>query len=139
MVSKGKSFKRENLSIGLAIVSLALYIVVDYYKPDFVVIGHEISSLLTKNTAFYLFAFPLKISIGAVSLFIAGEKFPQIRTYIFSYLFAILLYVISIRLFYVKAFTECLYYLVNVPILEFHFLIALTLRNRIQRDKEEAV
>ena len=135
MVSKGKSFKRENLSIGLAIISLALYIVVDYYKADFVAIGLEISSLFTKNTAFYLFAFPLKISIGAISLFIAGEKFPQIRAYVLSYLLAILLYIISIRLFYVKAFAECLYYLVNVPILEFHFLIALTLRNRVEREK----
>jgi hypothetical protein len=93
------------------------------------------SSLLTKNTAFYLFAFPLKISIGAVSLFIAGEKFPQIRTYVLSYILAIFLYVICIRFFYVKAFAECLYYLVNVPILEFHFLIALTLRNRVEREK----
>lgn len=134
MVSKSKSFKRENLSIALAIASLALYILVDFHKKDFIAICSNLPWKLTDNVAFYAFAFPIKISIGALSLKIAGEKNTQIRTYLFTYLGAILLYIISIRLFYVKAFTECLYYIVNVPILEFHFLIALTLKNKINRE-----
>ena len=131
MVSESKSKKRETISIFLALISLALYILVDYFKTDFVALSAHYPFKVSKNIAFYIFAFPLKITIGAISLKIAGEKFTQIKNYVFSYLICIFLYIFSIRIFYVKAFTECLYYLVNVPILEFHFLIALTLKNRL--------
>jgi len=131
MVSESKSKKRETISIFLALISLALYILVDYFKSDFVALSAHYPFKVSSNIAFYIFAFPLKISIGALSLKIAGEKSPQIRSYLFSYFVCILLYFISLRFFYVKAITECLYYLVNVPILEFHFLIALTLKNKL--------
>jgi len=135
MVSESKSKKRETISIFLALISLALYILVDYFKADFVALSAHYPFKVSKNIAFYIFAFPLKISIGAISLFIAGEKYPAVRSYVFSYFLCIFLYFISLRLFYVKAITECLYYLINVPILEFHFLIALTLKNRLGNEE----
>lgn len=133
MVSKSKSINREKTGIILAILSLVLYLVVDYFRPQLVSVAFCLPISLTLNTAFYLFAFPLKIIIGAVSLKLAGENKNHIVYYILSYIIAIILYIISVRLFYIKSITECLYLIISIPILEFHFLIALTLRKRLEK------